>query len=277
MESTDTVDAAGADQQHEVAAQPENDGSAPSQPDSAAETPERKPGGGFQKRIMTLSGRLGELTQQVSAKDARIAELEAQVSGKKPDSNADKPPDEKDFNDYSEYLRAVARHDVRQEFKAERAREQAEREAQDRQRSESRTRERQQAQVREFVSQIETHAADVPDFREAVSTAMQMIPVTSPIGQALLSSDMGAALTYYLHDNPAELDRLESIQDPVKAAIAIARLESKAEAHIQSRTRSRASRQASPLAGGGSGKSDVITGTESMEEFARKWDARRRR
>ena len=57
----------------------------------------------------------------------------------------------------------------------------------------------------------------------------------------------------------------------------IARLESKAEATLQTRTRSKASRQAAPLGSGGGGvRDDAPSAKDSMEEYARKYYARKR-
>jgi chromosome segregation ATPase len=279
-ENAATVDAAGQGEQQqpgEIADQAQTpDGSPPSQLDSADGTQEaKKVTGGFQKRIGTLTGRVYDLSQAVSAKDQRIAELEAKLGGQaaKPDA-AEQPPDEAKFNDYAEYLRAVARYEGRQEA---RAIAKADREQAEAQRREATTREQLQSQQRSFLTQVETLAAEVPDFQSSVQSLAGQIQSGGPLAQALLQSDKGAALAYFLAAHPAEMARIDAMSSPVRAAIEIARLESRADAHIQSRTRSKASRQASPLDAGGAPQDGAPESATSMEEFARRYYAQRRK
>lgn len=275
MESTDTVDAAGAEQQHEVADPAQQaDASPASQSEATAGSGDDK--SQIQKRFDKLVGQRLAAQREAADLRERLAAFEAGRQSVEPGS---KPPDdapkEGDFNDYGEYLEARA---VWRAEKAAEARFQKLQESNAAKARESQAHEQQQSLHRQFQVQVETHAAEVPDFVQSLQASLGSIEMNGPLGQALLHSDKGAALAYYLASNPGELSRLEAITSPIGAATAIARLESRAEAHLQQRTRSRAARQVSPLGGaGGSAGNDRITGKESMEEFVRKRRAQLKR
>lgn len=275
MENAATVDAAGPvvtsnEAPGEIAEQPQPEGSAPSQGESPDERAEKS---AVQKRFDKLVGQRLE-------RDRRIADLERQLASREPAPQAtqqqpkpagDDAPKESDFTDYLEYV------DARAEWKAKKA---AAALIDERQAAQTRT-QREAAANEElhtartrFIAQAETIAADIPDFSDVAGP----IDMSGVLGQALLQSDKGAAVAYFLGLNPSELERIEGIRNPVKAAMEIARLESKAEATLQTRTRSKASRQAAPLGSGGGGvRDDAITGKESMAEYARKYWERRRK
>ena len=122
---------------------------------------------------------------------------------------------------------------------------------------------------------VERVSADVPDYQQVAN----LIDISPEVGQALLESDKGAAVLYHLGLNPEEADRVMQVSkgNPVRAAIEIARLESKAEATLQTRTRSKATRQAAPLSPGGGVRDNAPSANDSMEEYARKHYAQKRK
>lgn len=275
MENDATVDAAGSDEdQDEIAVQPEADGSAPSQSDATDETPAKKSGGGFQKRIETLTRRNYETAQERDAAKREVEELRQKLQAREqPADSKDAPkgdgrPKEEDFTDYNAYLRADARYEA-QEAAREVAKQ--EREAAARERVESTTREQVSRRQQDFAVAVERLGAQVPDFERVANSAH----VSHEVGQALLASDKGAAVVYFLGANPEEAFRIaqESRGDPVRAAIEIARLESRAEALIQQRTRSGASKQSPPLGAGGRS----VAGEPSMKDDIKDWIDKRRK
>ena len=256
-----TVEAAAPEASAEVAEQPVADDSASSQPDQAEGTPEKKPsGGGFQKRIESLTRQKYELAQ-------RVQELESRASAAPPASQPaaaeEKPQAEGDFTDYYEYTQAVARFEARQEAKAI---ARAERESDQRQRSESTAREQLQRLQQDFAVQVETLSADIPDLVQSIGH----VNLNGSTRAALLQSDKGAAVLSYLGAHPAGLARIEAIGNPVKAAIEIARLESKADAMIQQRTRSNAPKASAPLGQGGRAPVRGPGDGDSMEDWVKK-------
>lgn len=285
MENAATVDAPGpiVTSQSEVAPagepaeKPEqHDESAPSQSDATDEPQKPKGQGGFQKRIEALTRQKYEQQQENDQLRHRLEEIERKQSqpaaDKQPADSGDAPPDEAKFTDYIEYLRANARYEARQEA---RAIAKADREQAEQQRAQSSVQERVQQRQMRVALDVEKYSEAVPDFRQVAGSA-----ITSPdVIHALLESDHGAAVTYYLGLNPDEADRIvqASRGNPVRAAIEIARLESTAQATLQSRTRSNASRQGQPLSTGGAVRDDTPTTKDSMADFAKKWYAARRK
>ncbi len=284
MENAATVDAPGpvvTSQEgapSEPADQPEqHDESAPSQSDATTdenpETPKKPVTGGFQKRIETLVRQRHETQRELDNARREVEDLKrSSQPAAHPAAATDEAPKEADFTDYVEYLKANARHEARTEARAV---ARADREQAAQERAQNQVAERVQQRQAQFAVGVEQIAATVPDFREVANSAY-----TSPeVIQALLASDKGPALTYYLGLNPDVADRIVSASrgDPVKAAYEIARLESKADATLQSRTRSSAPRQASPLSPSGSVRDDAPSATDTMQEYARKYYAAKRK
>ncbi len=271
MDNAATVDAAGSETpQDEIADQPANPAeSAPAQPDSADETAQepKKFGGGFQKRIDTLTRRTHTLTQELEAERREKEELKRQLQGNPQPSapKGDEPPKESDFTDYGEYLRAVTRHEAREAAKAV---AKAEREAAEQARVQATAQEQASRRQQNFAVAVEQLSATVPDYQQVANTAA----ISPEVGQALLASDKGAAVLYHLALHPEDAERVvqASRGDPVRAAIEIARLEAKADATIQQRTRSAAPRQSAPLTPAGRLSSDGPSDKDDMDTWVKK-------
>ncbi|MBX3703991.1 MAG: hypothetical protein KF822_09475 [Steroidobacteraceae bacterium] len=276
MEDAATVDAAGPEvTSGEVADQPDTPAeSAPAQPDATAEDPEgRKQPSEVEKRINRLVGQRLERDRRIADLERQLAAATAAKQQPAPAQAAvdDKGPQESDFGDYGQYLEARA------SWKAEKAAEKRWQELQ-----ESQTRSQREAQVHEqasrrqqaFAVAVEQLTETVPDYQQVANTAV----ISQEIGQALLASDKGAAVLYHLALHPEDAERVvqASRGDPVRAAIEVARLEAKAEATIQARTRSKAPRQGAPLSAAGGVRDDAPDGAISMEEYARRFYARKR-
>jgi len=272
MENDTTVDAAGSGEaQDEIAAKLPNEESAPSQSDSTAETPEQKGKGGFQKRIETLVRQKSEVAQERDAARREADELRQRLQGNpapaaaKPESKDDGAPKEDDFTDYNAYL------DARTEYRAQKAAREIikqEREAEARERAETSTREQVSRRQQDFAVAVEELESAVPDYKRVANAAH----LTQEVFQGLLASDKGAAVVYFLGANPEEADRIAQVSrgDPVKAAIEIARLEPKAQALIQQRTRSGASRQTEPLSAGGRANGAEPQDKEPIDDWMKK-------
>lgn len=240
-----------------------------SQPDAAeAEVKSEKSKGGFQSRIDKLTRDRWDAHQARQAAEQRASELEQRLQqlsqpGQKPNDDG---PKESDYTDWMQYQHALVEHaSARQVEKALTAQRQA-----DAHRSQ---REQQQSHVREFIVRAENLAAELPDFNQAAGG----INLDGPVGAALLQSEQGAAVAYYLGSNPADLMRIESIRDPVRAAIEIGRLESKATQFAQSRSRSKAPAQGAPLATGSGAGDSGPSERDSVAEYIRKRSEKRHR
>jgi hypothetical protein len=276
-ENAAAVDAAGQGEQQqpgEIADQAQTPGDSPSpRPDAKAEDTDAKQRSEVQKRIDKLVGQRLEREREIAQLRRENESLKAGKSAQATPVADETGPKESDYSDYSKFVedRAAWRAEKAAEAKFQKLQE-----SQLTSQREARASEELQSQQRSFLTQVENLAAEVPDFQSSVQSLAGQIQTGGPLAQALLQSDKGAALAYYLAAHPAEMARIDAMSSPVRAAIEIARLESRADAHIQSRTRSKASRQASPLDAGGAPKDGAPESAASMEEYARRYYAQRK-
>ena len=237
-----------------------------SESDPKASDEDRPRESGAKKRIDKLTRDKWDAHQARQAAEQRANELEQRLSQLQSSraQPTDKGPSEADFTDWNEY------QDARAEWKANQAVEKA-LSAQRQADAHKSQREQQQSQVREFIVRAENLAAELPDFNQVAGG----IQLDGAFGGALMQSEQSAAVAYFLGANPAELMRIESIRDPVRAAIEIGRIEAKAATFVQSRSKSRAPAQAKPLSSGGRAQGPGFSASDSMDEFARKWRERK--
>lgn len=223
------------------------------QPDPAEE--ERKSRGGFQNRIDRLTREKYQLAQELQQREQRIAEYEQRLQ------QTQQQPAEQQYGSYEEFVaqraREAALEAVRQQTEQQRVHTE-----------QTRQRETHTKLVGDFLSSANQLAAELSDY-ETVAGAVQM---TGALGQALLRNDQGAHIAYYLGQNPQEQVRIEQLagQDTVVAARELARLEAKAVALIQSRSRSSASPQGKPLSSAPAVNGREPSTADSTEEWMRK-------
>ena len=226
-----------------------------SQPDPAEE--QQRSRGGFQNRIDRLTREKYQLAQEREQLAQRVAEYEQRLQ----QQPQQQPAEQQQYGSYEEFVAAKAREEaiaaVRQ--MTEQQRMQAE---------QARQREAHTKLVGDFLSSANQLAAELSDY-EDVAGAVQM---GGALGQALLRNDQGAHLAYYLGQNPQEQVRIEQLagRDSVVAARELARLEAKAVALIQSRSRSSASPQGKPLGVAPAVNSREPSTSDSTEEWMRK-------
>lgn len=228
---------------------------APDQPNPAEE--QQRSRGGFQNRIDRLTREKYQLAQELQQREQRIAEYEQRLQ----QQTQQQPAEQQQYGSYEEFVAARAR-----EAALEAVRQQTE---QQRMQSEQqRQREAHTKLVGDFLSSANQLAAELSDY-ETVAGAVQM---GGALGQALLRNDQGAHLAYYLGQNPQEQVRIEQLagSDSVVAARELARLEAKAAALIQSRSRSSASPQGKPLGVAPAVNSREPSTADSTEEWMRK-------
>lgn len=233
----------------------EAEAAAAQQPDPAEE--ERKSRGGFQNRIDRLTREKYQLAQELQERERREAELRAQLQ----QQQAPKPQEQADFPSYEAFVAHQAREAAIEAFREQTEKQRAQTE-------QARRREAHHKLVTDFLSSAHKLAAELPDY-EDVAGSMQ---IGGAIGQALLRNDQGAHLAYFLGQNPAERMRIEQTagDDPAVAARELARLEAKAVALIQSRSRSSASPQGKPLSVAPGVNSRGPSDADSTEEWMRK-------
>lgn len=224
------------------------------QPNPAEE--QQRSRGGFQNRIDRLTREKYQLAQELQQQNQRLAEYEQRLQ-----QQPQQQPAEQQYGSYEEFVaqraREAALEAVRQQMEQQRVHTE-----------QTRQRETHTKLVGDFLSSANQLAAELSDY-ETVAGAVQM---GGALGQALLRNDQGAHIAYYLGQNPQEQVRIEQLagQDTVVAARELARLEAKAVALIQSRSRSSASPQGKPLSSAPAVNGREPSTADSTEEWMRK-------
>ena len=173
------------------------------EPEASEPTNEAEAATGEKKQNPKLEKRFSELTKQreLARQEAekerqarqelenRLKELEAKVNPPQA-TDPDPKPDPSQFNDALEYAEALAEWTTDKKLR-EREQQEMARKAQEEQT-------RKQA---EFQKRVETAKNDLPDYEDTIAAAGD-IPVSAPVGEAIIESEYGPQLLYYLADNP---------------------------------------------------------------------------
>jgi hypothetical protein len=185
-----------------------------------------------QAHINELTRKAAEADRRAADLAAKIAAIEARTAPKaEPVAEPAKPatpvadpkdpePTEADYDDYSAFTRALARWEVRQFRREEEAAAEA-KAAQDAERT------RVEASVTSFnawVDRREAFVAQHPARAQALSDFLATLVTGTPIGDAILDSDVGPELADYLASNPTEAERIARLA-PISALRALGKLE----------------------------------------------------
>lgn len=163
--------------------------------------------------------------------EQRIAKLEQGLTPERSDTKQedDAAPKPEDF-EYGEldvkYIKAVARHEIRQEMKAEQAKTNKARQDDAAQ--------REAVEVAEKVKTLEKVGTEKYDDFDEVVTQARQLPPTDPdfwpcsetLGKLILGSDIGADVAYHLASNPKEARQVFG-KSPMEQAAYFGRLEAK--------------------------------------------------
>lgn len=183
---------------------------------------------GEKKQNPKLEKRFSELTKQREAArleaerersarealEARLRELEEKVNPPKADE-PDPKPNPSQFNDALEYAEALAEWTTDRKM---RERDQAEL---------ARKVEEEQSRMRQkFQERLDNAKQDLPDYEEMIASSD--VSVSQPVTDAIIESDVGPQILYYLAENPDFARELadKSITSQLRA---IGRLEAKFE------------------------------------------------
>ncbi|MGB0973047.1 MAG: hypothetical protein ACPGVG_19145, partial [Mycobacterium sp.] len=174
--------------------------------ESGEDSPPRKPNG--------VQRRIGELTKRLREAEERNAQLAAQQAPQPAPEQTEQAPKPDDYDSYEDYLKAEARHTVREEMRqAETEREQREQERET------------QAQIDKVEAEWHTRTAAAvetyPDF-EAVAMDPNL-DISPAMADAIKLSENGADILYHLGKNPAEATSLYHLP-PAQALLAIGRI-----------------------------------------------------
>ena len=183
---------------------------------------------GEKKHNPKLEKRFSELTKQREAArqeadrertarealEARLRDMEAKINPPKAEE-PDPKPDPSQFNDALEYAEALAEWTTDRKM---RERDQAEL---------ARKAEEEQSRMRQkFQERLDNAKQDLPDYEEMIASSD--VSVSQPVTDAIIESDVGPQILYYLAENPEFARELadKSITSQLRA---IGRLEAKFE------------------------------------------------
>jgi len=187
--------------------------------DEAPNPPKRK--GGYQKRIDKLTREKHELAARVSELEARLAgnapagekASGTDTAAAKPDSSPEGKPKPEDFETYEEFSEALTEWKLeqreRQKLEAERQRE-AER--------------RRQEALAAWQNRQEEARRAHPDYDEVLSDADD-VPLPGAMQAAILESERGPEIAYFLAKNRSEAKRIAGLASPIAIAREIGRIE----------------------------------------------------
>lgn len=165
--------------------------------------------------------------EKLERERARATDLEAKLAeatkSKTEDAPADKEPKPEEFETWDAYYKAAAKYEARQEFAALTKEQQA------KAKEESLKTEFADKQ-KQYAAKADELKAATPDFDEVINSYDG--PLTAPMQQALLESDIGPQVAYYLAKNPEEGEVLAQM-GVLALNKAIGRIEAKIEAGME--------------------------------------------
>ena len=184
-----------------------SDDSDNSETDDTTEEQPEKP-----KRKSGVHKRINKLTREKYELQARIKELE----NSKPEPKADAPKAE-NFDSYEDYLSAKTRHEAQQAVNEQM-------ENQKKEKAQQAEQNYQKALMESWEDKTEDARDKYDDYDEVVNN--EDIQITPVMGMAIMETDQGADIAYYLGNNPDEADRISKLT-PTRQQIEIGKLEVK--------------------------------------------------
>lgn len=215
------------DEKEEVSATSEEGKTEPEEEAGEEEGKEGKPKkeGGYQRRIRKLVA-----AREAAAADAEYwrqqalrstAPTEPKVEAKAKPKIEDFAFDDGTYN-HAAFTEALADWKAEEKFRELSAQQEAKA-------REEQARTEDQKQAREFMNREQTFAASVEDYDEVADAALGTLaelsgPGTRSVSQAIVASEHGPELLYYLGQNPEEAQRIANLS-PTRAVMALGRLE----------------------------------------------------
>ena len=171
---------------------------------------------GVQKRIDRAVRQKYEAEARAKMLEERVAAMEARQSAPQQQRQQDSgEPTIDKFDNFDEYVRAVA--DYRAEKKIEATlterekRQSAEREAAERKKT-----------ADSWQKRMAAATVEIPDFEEVLASSD--VPMTPPMQQAIMESEVGTKLAYYLAMHPDEAEQIAGMS-PIGAIRTLGRIE----------------------------------------------------
>lgn len=171
---------------------------------------------GVQKRIDRAVRQKYEAEARAKMLEERVAAMEARQSAPQQQRQTDdgEPTIDK-FDNFDEYVAAKAEYIAGKKIESTLT----EREKQQRAAYEAAER---QKTADSWNKRIAAATADMPDFEEVLASSD--VPMTPPMQQAIMESDIGPKLAYYLANNPDEAEKIAGMS-PIGAIRTLGRIE----------------------------------------------------
>lgn len=214
---------------------------------------------GVQKRIDKITRARYEAEARARVLEERLNAIEARQHGQpqQQQRQADAMPKIDDYNNFDEYVQAKAEYISDQRIEKTLA------EREQRQQAERAQAERAKT-VEQWQQRLEKATVEIPDFEEVLSSSA--VPMTAIMQDAIMESEKGPQLAYYLANNADEASKIAGMS-PRGAILALGRIEERLANPTANRTTS-APPPLTPI--GSSGKVAKAPEEMSQAEFE-KW------
>lgn len=191
-------------------------------PEAKEDKPEDPPiPKGVQKRIDRAVRQKYEAEARTKMLEERLNQLEQQSRQQVPQKAIDNSePKIENFDNFDEYVAAKAAYIAEQKINKTLA------EREERERAERQQYERQKVQT-SWQQRVAEATAEMPDFEDVIASSE--VPMTEPMQQAIMESDVGPKLAYYLANNPDEATKIAGMS-PIGAIRALGRIEERLQA-----------------------------------------------
>lgn len=188
----------------------------PPEPEKPAEPEVPK---GVQKRIDRAVRQKYEAEARAKMLEERLAALEQRSEPQRAAPIKDSEPTIDKFDNFDDYVAAkaeyIAKRQIESTLSEREQRQAAEREAAARKQT-----------ADSWSSKVEKATADMPDFEDVLSSSD--VPMTDVMQQAIMESEIGPKLAYYLATKPEEAIKIAQMA-PIRAVAALGRLEERLE------------------------------------------------
>ena len=171
---------------------------------------------GVQKRIDKITRQKYEAEARSKMLEERVAAMESRQYAPQQQRQADdSEPTIDKFDNFDQYVAAkaeyIAKKQIESTLSEREKRQSAEREATERTKT-----------VDSWNKRIAAATAEMPDFEEVLASSD--VPMTPPMQQAIMESDIGPKLAYYLANNPDEAEKIAGMS-PIGAIRTLGRIE----------------------------------------------------
>ena len=170
---------------------------------------------GVQKRIDRAVREKYEAEARAKMLEERLTQLEQRSMPQTQRPIEDSEPTIDKFDNFDQYVAAKASWIAKRELQTTLA----ERDKQSAQQREASTRAK---VVDEWATKVAKATADLPDFEEVIASSD--VPMTEPMQQAIMESDIGPKLAYWLANNQDEATKIANMS-PIGAIRALGRIE----------------------------------------------------